>query len=154
VSCKVHIRPALLVRLERAPDCGSGGRWFESTQLYQLKLHNKSAKIRSGSGWPKAFGSAPGQHLLPITTLSPEGYIVAPHRLRYLPAAQAAACLGQRETPRVLSVAECHMSNPYGITLAEASIQWATAEGVSETIIAAVSLLHEKQFRKAPPRGI
>ena len=36
------------------------------------------------------------------------------------------------------------MPNPYGITLDEASIRWAAAEGVSETIIAAVLLLHEK----------
>jgi hypothetical protein len=36
------------------------------------------------------------------------------------------------------------MPNPYGIALDEASIRWAAAEGVSETIIAAVLLLHEK----------
>jgi hypothetical protein len=36
------------------------------------------------------------------------------------------------------------MPNPYGITLDESSIRWAAAEGVSETIIAAVLLLHEK----------
>jgi hypothetical protein len=36
------------------------------------------------------------------------------------------------------------MPNLYGITLDEASIRWAAAEGVSETIIAAVLLLHEK----------
>jgi hypothetical protein len=36
------------------------------------------------------------------------------------------------------------MPNPYGITLDETSIRWAAAEGVSETIIAAVLLLHEK----------
>jgi hypothetical protein len=26
---------AAVAQLVRAPDCGSGGRWFESTQLYQ-----------------------------------------------------------------------------------------------------------------------
>ena len=36
------------------------------------------------------------------------------------------------------------MPNPYGIKLDDASIRWATAERVSETIIAAVLLLHEK----------
>ena len=36
------------------------------------------------------------------------------------------------------------MPNPYGIKLDDASIRWAAAEGVSETIIAAVLLLHEK----------
>jgi hypothetical protein len=36
------------------------------------------------------------------------------------------------------------MPNPYGITLDEASIRWAAAEGVSEPIITAVLLLHEE----------
>jgi hypothetical protein len=36
------------------------------------------------------------------------------------------------------------MASRYGITLDETSIRWAAAEGVSETIIAAVLLLHEK----------
>ena len=36
------------------------------------------------------------------------------------------------------------MPNPYGITLDEASVRWAAAEGVSETIITAVLLLHER----------
>ena len=40
------------------------------------------------------------------------------------------------------------MPNPYGITLDEASIRWAVAEGVSETIITTilllVLLLHER----------
>src|SRR5689334_11375972 len=29
---------AAVAQLVRAPDCGSGGRWFESTQLYQVSL--------------------------------------------------------------------------------------------------------------------
>ena len=36
------------------------------------------------------------------------------------------------------------MPNPYGITLDEASIRWAATEGVSEMIITAVLLLHER----------
>ena len=36
------------------------------------------------------------------------------------------------------------MTNPYGITLDEASIRWAAAEGVSETVITAVLLRHER----------
>ena len=36
------------------------------------------------------------------------------------------------------------MLNTYGIKLHDASIRWAVAEGVSETIITAVLLLHEK----------
>src|SRR5262245_5300980 len=36
------------------------------------------------------------------------------------------------------------MPNSYGITVDEASIRWAAAEGVSETIITAVLLLHER----------
>ena len=40
------------------------------------------------------------------------------------------------------------MPNQYGITLDQAFIRWAAAEGVSETIIAAVSLLHEKSVEE------
>jgi hypothetical protein len=36
------------------------------------------------------------------------------------------------------------MGNPYGITLDEASLRWAAAEGVSEAVIAAICLLDEK----------
>ena len=36
------------------------------------------------------------------------------------------------------------MGNPYGITLDEASLRWAAAEGVPESVIAAVCLLDEK----------
>ena len=36
------------------------------------------------------------------------------------------------------------MTNPYGITLDQASIRWTAAEGVSETITTAVLLLHER----------
>jgi hypothetical protein len=36
------------------------------------------------------------------------------------------------------------MSNPYGITLDEASLRWAAGEGVSEAVIAAICLLDEK----------
>ncbi len=36
------------------------------------------------------------------------------------------------------------MTNPYGITLDDASLRWAAAEGVSESVIAAVCLLGEK----------
>src|SRR5438105_15027194 len=30
---------AVVAQLVRAPDCGSGGRWFESTQLYQFQFN-------------------------------------------------------------------------------------------------------------------
>jgi hypothetical protein len=36
------------------------------------------------------------------------------------------------------------MANLYGITLDDASLGWAAAEGVSESVIAAVRLLHER----------
>ena len=36
------------------------------------------------------------------------------------------------------------MGNPYGITLDEASLRWAAAEGVPESVIAAICLLDEK----------
>jgi hypothetical protein len=36
------------------------------------------------------------------------------------------------------------MSNPYGITLDDASLRWAAAEGVPEAVIAAISLLPER----------
>ena len=51
------------------------------------------------------------------------------------------------ERPGSATAAAMHISgmpNPSGIALDEASIRWAAAEGVSETIIAAVLLLHEK----------
>src|SRR5262245_39216901 len=34
---------AAVAQLVRAPDCGSGGRWFESTQLYQRENMPSSA---------------------------------------------------------------------------------------------------------------
>ena len=36
-------RCAVVAQLVRAPDCGSGGRWFKPTQLY----HSKSSEIQS-----------------------------------------------------------------------------------------------------------
>ncbi len=36
------------------------------------------------------------------------------------------------------------MANPYGITLNDHSLRWAAAEGVSESVIAAICLLGEK----------
>ena len=36
------------------------------------------------------------------------------------------------------------MSNLFGIALDQAWLRWAAAEGVTETVIAAVSLLHER----------
>jgi hypothetical protein len=36
------------------------------------------------------------------------------------------------------------MANPYGITLDDASLRWAAAEGVSESVIAAICLLDER----------
>ena len=36
------------------------------------------------------------------------------------------------------------MGNPYGISLDEASLRWAAAEGVPESVIAAICLLDEK----------
>jgi hypothetical protein len=36
------------------------------------------------------------------------------------------------------------MGNPYGITLDDASLRWAAAEGVPEAVIAAICLLGEK----------
>jgi hypothetical protein len=36
------------------------------------------------------------------------------------------------------------MGNPYGITLDDASLHWAAAEGMPESVIAAICLLDEK----------
>jgi len=36
------------------------------------------------------------------------------------------------------------MANPFGITLDDASLRWAAAEGVPESVIAAICLLHER----------
>src|SRR6185437_3070598 len=35
---------AVVAQLVRAPDCGSGGRWFESTQLYQSDQASSSKR--------------------------------------------------------------------------------------------------------------
>ncbi|MGO9397964.1 MAG: hypothetical protein ACLP19_08995 [Xanthobacteraceae bacterium] len=43
------------------------------------------------------------------------------------------------------------MPNPYGITLDPSSVRWAAAEGVSETVIAAVLLLHERSVEEIAP---
>jgi hypothetical protein len=40
------------------------------------------------------------------------------------------------------------MSNLFGIALDQAWLRWAAAEGVTETAIAAVSLLHERSVEK------
>jgi hypothetical protein len=40
---------AAVAQLVRAPDCGSGGRWFESTQLYQTG--SAASQLRSCIGW-------------------------------------------------------------------------------------------------------
>jgi hypothetical protein len=45
---------AAVAQLVRAPDCGSGGRWFESTQLYQ---QNQSLSSGSGGSIEGAFGA-------------------------------------------------------------------------------------------------
>ena len=40
------------------------------------------------------------------------------------------------------------MSNLFGIALDQAGLRWAAAEGVTETAIAAVSLLHERSVEE------
>ena len=40
------------------------------------------------------------------------------------------------------------IGNLFGIALDQASLRWATAEGVTETVIAAVSLLHERSVEE------
>jgi hypothetical protein len=40
------------------------------------------------------------------------------------------------------------MSNRFGIELDQTSLRWAAAEGVSETVIAAVSLLHQRSVEE------
>jgi hypothetical protein len=40
------------------------------------------------------------------------------------------------------------MGNLFGITLDQAWLRWAAAEGVTETVIAAVSLLHERSVEE------
>ena len=55
---------AAVAQLVRAPDCGSGGRWFESTQLYQLKRYKHYIfhdRIRRCL-W-LFFEEAPGKHV-------------------------------------------------------------------------------------------
>jgi hypothetical protein len=40
------------------------------------------------------------------------------------------------------------MNNPYGLMLDDASLRWAAAQGVPESVIAAVRLLHERSVDK------
>ena len=40
------------------------------------------------------------------------------------------------------------MANLYGITLDDASLRWAAAEGVPESVIAAICLLHERSVEE------
>jgi hypothetical protein len=40
------------------------------------------------------------------------------------------------------------MTNAFGVVLDSASVRWAAAEGVSETVIAAVLLLHERSVEE------
>ena len=40
------------------------------------------------------------------------------------------------------------MSNLFGIALDQAWLRWAAAEGVTETVIAAVALLHERSVEE------
>jgi hypothetical protein len=46
------------------------------------------------------------------------------------------------------------MPNPYGVTLHPQSVRWAAAEGVHETVIAAVLLLHERSVDEIVPKLI
>src|SRR5229473_1911196 len=41
--------PAAVAQLVRAPDCGSGGRWFESTQLYHSRINIISKDFDGGN---------------------------------------------------------------------------------------------------------
>src|ERR1700761_8362127 len=43
---------AAVAQLVRAPDCGSGGRWFESTQLYQRAFSSIGTVIASAARAP------------------------------------------------------------------------------------------------------
>ena len=44
------------------------------------------------------------------------------------------------------------MTNAFGVVLDGASVRWAAAEAVSETVIAAVLLLHEKSVEEIVAR--
>src|SRR5882724_13710532 len=53
---------AAVAQLVRAPDCGSGGRWFEPTQLYHPTLRSsggcppKLARAKEGRPVSRSFG--------------------------------------------------------------------------------------------------
>jgi hypothetical protein len=51
--------PAAVAQLVRAPDCGSGGRWFESTQLYQAEITHEIFLIAAPLS---GFDFASGRH--------------------------------------------------------------------------------------------
>src|SRR3954471_2086271 len=46
---------AVVAQLVRAPVCGTGGRWFEPTQLYHIEINRKiglSVLALEGRRWP------------------------------------------------------------------------------------------------------
>jgi hypothetical protein len=63
-SRRKHLRNQKNDRRRRISDCGSGGRWFESTQLYQisdwLDCNFHSSALRSKRGL--MMGEALGKH--------------------------------------------------------------------------------------------
>ena len=49
---------------------------------------------------------------------------------------------------RLAEYVSCAMTNRFGVVLHTESVRWAAAEGVSETVIAAVLLLHERSVEE------
>src|ERR1700730_15556831 len=59
------LQDAVVAQLVRAPVCGTGGRWFEPTQLYQQKQWFSAYPNRSPPNWAVVG-------LISRSTLSPE----------------------------------------------------------------------------------
>ncbi len=62
----------------------------------------------------------------------------------YFPIVQRTMMPGYRAGPWRCGMVCSPMGNPYGITLDDASLRWAAAEGVPESVIVAICLLGQK----------
>jgi hypothetical protein len=94
---------AAVAQLVRAPDCGSGGRWFESTQLYQATPSpsdfQRSAVAQKCE--PSAPSHIPASAFLAMPSGSQSRFVLTKERRKRRRI--LAACTVPRRTPRPLS---------------------------------------------------
>ena len=112
------------------------------------RLHDVVAKLAPGEfekvvdlvgRWPDHF---PSGTLAALKNCSP-----TPAGLPQSDSASAAQASPQSSKPES-GKERGSISNPFGIALDQSWLRWAAAEGVSETVIAAISLLHERSVEE------